>query len=125
MARLYEQLLTIPGPSQVEQLELYEEEWDELVEQRWQDDLDDPRWLRLFDPFDSVKSLYVSERLGPFVASALENLFGESVTEVLPSLDNLFIEGFGSSESVENTIKSFVSIRQSSGYPVIVRRWER
>jgi len=126
MMRLYEQLLTIPGLSQVEQLELYEEEWDELVEQEWQEDLeDDPRWLQLFDPFDSVKSLYVSERLGPFIASALENLFGESVTEVLPTLDNLFFEGFGSSEFVEKTIKSFVSIRQLSDYPVIVRRWER
>ena len=125
MMRLYEQLLTIP--SQVEQLELRGEDWDELYVpiEEWQEDLDGPQWRQLLEPFVSVKSLYVSEELGPFVASALEKLFGESVTEVLPTLDNLFFEGYGSSEFIQKTIKSFVSIRQLSGYPVIVRHWER
>jgi len=126
MTRLYEQLLTIP--SQVEQLELYEEAWNELdfsVEEGWHDDLEDPLWLQLLDPFVSAKSLYVSKRLGPFVAFALEKLSGERVTEVLPTLDNLYFEGFESSEFVQKTIKSFVSIRQLSGYPVIVGRWKR
>jgi len=125
MMRLYEQLLTIP--SQAEQLELYEDDWNELdfsIEEGWQVDLDDPRWLQLLNPFLSVKNLYVSERLGPFVASALEKLTGERVTEVLPTLDNLFFEGFESSEFVQKTIKSFVAIRQLSGYPVIVGRWQ-
>ena len=121
--RLYEHILTIP--SQVEQLELYEHALDELVEEESQGDLDDPLWLQLLNPFLSVKSLYVSKGLGPFVASALEKLTGESVTEVLPTLNSLYFEGFGSSEFVENTIKAFVSIRQLSDYPVIVRRWER
>jgi len=126
MVRLYEQLLTIP--SQVEQLELYGEAWDELdfsIEEVWQQDLDGPLWLQLFNPFVSVKSLYVSERLGPFVAYALAKLAGESATEVLLTLDNLFLEGFGSSEFVQETIKEFVSIRQLSGHPIIVRCWER
>jgi len=125
MMRLSEQLLSIP--SQVERLELYEEDWDELdfsIEEGWQVDLDDPRWLQLLNPFLSVKSLYVSKRLGPFVASALEKLSGESVTEVLPTLDNLFFEGFESSEFVQKAIRTFVSIRQLSGYPVFVRRWQ-
>ena len=126
MMRLCEQLLTIP--SQVGQLKLCGEDWDELyfsIEEESQEDLDDAQWRQLLDPFVSVKSLYVSKRLGPFVASALEKLIGESVTEVLPTLDNLFFEGFGSSEFVQKTIESFVSIRQLSGYPLIVRRWER
>ena len=125
MMRLYEQLLTIP--SQVEQLELCEEEWDELYVpiEEWQEDLDGSQWRQLLEPFVSVKSLYVSEKLGPFVASALEKLFGESVTEVLPTLDSLFFEGYGSSEFIQKTIESFVSIRQLSGCPVIVGQWER
>ena len=125
MMRLYEQLLTIP--SQVEQLEL-SEDWDELdfsVEDGWYEDLHSPLWLQLLIPFVSVKSLYVSKNLGPFVACALENLTGENVTQVLPTLDNLFFEGFGSSGFVEETIKSFVSTRQLSGRPVIVRCWEQ
>jgi len=123
MMRLCEQLLSIP--SQVERLELYEDALYELGEEEWQEDLNDPRWLQLLNPFVSVKSLYVSKRLGPFVASALDKITGESVTEVLPTLDNLYFEGFGSSEFLQKTIKSFVSIRQLSGYPVIVRRWQR
>ena len=126
MMRLSEQLLSIP--SQVEQLELYEEDWDELdfsIEEGWQVDLDDPRWLQLLNPFLSVRDLYVSERLGPFVASTLEKLSGESITEVLPRLDNLFFEGFGSSEFMQKAIKPFVSLRQLSGYPVIIKHWQR
>ena len=119
IVRLFEQFW--PIPSGVEQLELCEEAWDVrdlLVDQ---EDL----WLQLLIPFVSVKSLYVSKGLVPFVASVLENLTGESVTGVLPILDNLFLEGFGSSGLGEETIRSFVSMRQLSGHPVIVRRWER
>ena len=126
MMRLYELLLTIP--SQVEQLELCGEAWDDLyfsIEEEWQEDLNDPLWPQLLDPFVSVKSLYVSKRLGPFVASALEKLSGDSVTEVLLALNELFIEDFGSSGFVKETVESFVSMRQLSGHPVIVRRWER
>jgi len=126
MMRLYKRLLSIP--SQVEQLELCEEAWDELdfsVEEGWHDDLYDPLWLRLLEPFVSAKSLCVSKRLGPFVTFALAELIGERVLEVLPRLENLFLEDLGSSGFVEETIKSFVSVRQLSGHPVIVRCWER
>jgi hypothetical protein len=118
MMRLLEQLL--PIPSRVEQLELHEF----IVEDEWQD-VDDSQWLRLLSPFVSVKSLYVSKGLGPFVASALEDLTWERVTEVLPRLDNLFLEGLGSLLFVEETISSFVSMRQLAGHPVVVQRWER
>jgi len=126
MTQLCEQLLTIP--SQVEQLELCGEACDELdvlMEEDREEDLDDPLWLRLLDPFVSVKRLCVSKRLAPLVAFALEKLTREGVTEVLPALDNLFFEGFRPSGFVEETIKPFVSMRQLSGHPVIVQRWER
>jgi hypothetical protein len=127
MMRLFEQLL--PIPSGVEQLKLYGEEWDELIEflmeHEFQDDPADPLWVQLLNSFVSVKSLFVSERLVPLVAFVLEKLTGESVTEVLPALDNLFLEGFGPTKYVEETIKSFVSRRQFSGHPVILQRWER
>ena len=117
MVRLLEQLLTIP--SQAEQLELHEFG----IEEEWQDEVDDSQWLQLLRPFVSVKSLYVSEGLGPFIASALEELTEERVADVLPKLDSLFLQGLGSSEPVEETIKSFVSTRQLSGHPVILRHW--
>jgi hypothetical protein len=120
MVRLFDQLLTIA--SQVEQLVLY---GIEIEEEEWQYVVGDAPWLQLVNPFVSVKSLYVCENMGPFVASALKGLTGERVTEVLPRLDDLFLEGLGSSGFVAETIGSFVSIRQFSGHPVILRRWER
>jgi len=99
MMRLCERLLTIP--SQVERLKLCGEAWDELdssIEEGLDDeDQDDPLWLELLNPFVYVKSLYVSKRLGPLVAFSLKKLTGERVTEVLPRLENLFLEGLGSS----------------------------
>jgi hypothetical protein len=119
MVRLLEQLLTIP--SQVEQLELYEFG----IEEEWRDNVDDSQWPQLLNPFVSVKSLYVSVRLGPFIAPVLEELTGEGVAEVLPKLDSLFLQGLGSSEFVEETIKSFVTMRQlQCGHLVLLRRWD-
>jgi hypothetical protein len=125
MIRLFEQLLTIP--SQVEQLELHdfaieEEEWAGYA-----DNFDGSLWLQLLNPFVSVKSLYLSEGLGPLIAFALEELTGERVIEILPRLDSLFFDGVESSEAsefVKETIESFVTMRQSSGHPVIIGRWE-
>ena len=118
MMRLFEQLPIIS--SQVEQLELHD-----ISIEEWIAEVSDSQWLLLLlNPFISVKSLYLSEWLASFIASALEELPGERVTELLPALDNLFLKGFGSSGSVEESIESFVSMRQLSGHPVILRRWE-
>ena len=125
MVELWERLLTIP--SQVEQLELCGDHWDEVNfsnEKAWLEELDDPRWLELLNPFVSVRTLYVSKWLVPFVAFALAKLTGERATEVLPRLENLFLEGLGSLGFVEKYIKSVVSVRQYSGHPVIVRWWK-
>ena len=132
LLRLYEQFPTIP--SQIEKLILCEESLDKSLceqmiflqdgEEQWECDENDPQWLEILIPFVSVKRLYVTEVLGPYIASALKNLREERVAEVFPALENLFFEIFGSSSSVEETLKSFVTRRQLSGHPVIVRRWE-
>jgi hypothetical protein len=132
LLRLYEQFPTIP--SQVEKLVLSEESLDEPLdelgvfleddEEGWECDETDPQWPEILIPFVSVKRLYVSDVLVPYIASALGNLRGERVAEVLPALDNLFIEIFGSSSFMKATFKPFVTMRQLSGHPVIVRRWE-
>ena len=129
--RLYEQFPTIP--SQVEQLKLCEESLDGSLEEMgvlldddeegWECDKNDPQWLELLIPFVSMKTLYVSEGLGLYLASALGNLRGERVTEVLPALDNLFLEDLRSSGSVVETITPFVILRQLSGHPVILQPW--
>ena len=119
MVRLLEQLLTIS--SQAEQLELHEFG----IEEEWQDEGDDSQWLQLLSPFVSVKSLYVPEGLGPFIAPALAALAGERVAEVLPKLNDLFLQGLGYSEFVEETIGSFIRMRQLQfGHPVLLRHWD-
>jgi hypothetical protein len=132
LLRIYEQFPTIL--SQVEKLVLCEESLDKSLheqmiflgvgEVQWECDKDDPQWWELLIPFASVKSLYVTEILGPYIASALKNLREERVAEVFPALDNLFFEIFETPSSVEETLKSFVTMRQLSGHPIILRRWE-
>ena len=131
LLRLYEQFPTIP--SQVEKLVLSEDSLDEPLDELgvfleddegWECDENDPQWLEILIPFVSVKRLYVSDVLVPCIASALKNLHGERVAEALPALENLFLEIFGSSSFMQAPFKSFVTMRQLSGHPVIVRRWE-
>jgi hypothetical protein len=83
------------------------------------------RWLELFQRFTAVQGLYVSKKLGPLVAHALQGLTGERAKEVLPALRRLSLGGFKPSGSAQEVIEPFVSARQLSDYPVTVERWER
>jgi hypothetical protein len=49
------------------------------------------------------------------------------VTEVLPTLQNIFLEGLRPSKPIqpEEGIGKFVAARQLSDYPVAVSLWER
>ena len=125
MTRLCVQLARLL--SRVECLEIDGEAWDALYfldEQEWQETVDDPNWLVLLSPFVSVKSLYMFERPWYYVEEVLAKVSGESVTEVLPALQNLLVKGVWPSDLVEETIATFVSARQLYGHPVVVQRWE-
>jgi len=65
-----------------------------------QDDIEDTQWLELLRPFTNVKNLHLSEKVAPCVAPALQGLTGERITEVLPVLQDLFLDGFQSSPTV-------------------------
>src|SRR6266478_3106947 len=47
-------------------------------------------WLELLLPFPMVKNLYLSKHFAPGIAAFLQEIVG---TEVLPSLQNIFVEG--------------------------------
>ncbi|KAH9980488.1 hypothetical protein BJV74DRAFT_103270 [Russula compacta] len=81
----------------------------------WHEDLDPTQWLELFHPFIALQSLHVSGNLGELVASALQELRGESTTEVLPALRSLFFEA---SRCVWKPIEGFLAMRRSSDHPV-------
>ena len=86
----------------------------------WKDDIEDDQWLELLRPFTSVKSLYLSEEFQPNIASALQELVGGRTTEVLPSLQNIFLEKFEPSGAFQEAIGQFVAARQLSGHPIAV-----
>jgi hypothetical protein len=90
----------------------------------WQDDMEDIQWLELLRLFPSVKDLSLFGDLFRLVAPALDGLAQESVTEVSPALQDIFLEGPQSSETVGKTIRNFVAARQLVGCPVTVHHRE-
>ncbi|KAI0270296.1 hypothetical protein BGY98DRAFT_1010613, partial [Russula aff. rugulosa BPL654] len=50
---------------------------------------------------------------------------GGGTAEVLTALQNLYLEGFQPSESVEGCIERFISARQLTDHPVVISVWDR
>jgi len=90
-----------------------------------QANIEDTQWLELFQSFSVVKNLYLSNELMPSIMHALNELSGESVTEVLPALQDIFVEGFKPGEHIQEAIKPFIAARQLFGHPVAVHDWKR
>lgn len=82
-------------------------------------------WLDFLRPFVAVKNLYLSGVFLPHIAPALQELAEEEKTEVLSTLENLFLEGLKSSEPFYECIEEFADARQLTGHPVAVSRWDR
>jgi hypothetical protein len=93
----------------------------------WHDALESSHWLWFLYPFTAVKNLYISEEFAMLISSALHSisLRREDAIELLPALQNLFVQGLRSSDSgdVQKAIGSFVAARLVSGHPVTVHRW--
>jgi hypothetical protein len=71
-----------------------------------------------------VKDLFLSVELALRVAPALQDLAMGNVTEVLPVLQNVFLEEPESLGPAQEAIRQFVAARQLSGHPVAIHRWE-
>ena len=93
--------------------------------QHQRDNAENTRWLELFRPFTSVKNLFLSKDFAPRIAPALQRLVGEGATEVLPTLENVFVEEFQPSGHVHEAIEQFVAERQLSARPIVVSSWDR
>jgi hypothetical protein len=92
----------------------------------WQeDDVESTQWLELLRPFTSVEQLYLSELFASRIAPALQVLVEERMTEVLPILQNIFLEGLQPSGPVQEGIGQFVAARQLSGHPITISSWVR
>jgi hypothetical protein len=95
--------------------------FSELV---WKDDaIENTLWLQLLLPFTAVKNLFLSKEFAPGIAATLQELDGGRITEVLPSLQNIFVEGLEPSGPVQKDIGQFVAARQLSDHTITISDW--
>jgi hypothetical protein len=90
----------------------------------WEDNIDNAVWLELLHPFTMVKNIFLSEKIAPRVVPALQELVGSKATEVLPTLQNVFIEWLRPSGPVQEGVGKFVAARQVTSHPIVVSRWD-
>ncbi len=64
-----------------------------------QDEIENTQWLDVLRPFTNVKDVHLSKQVAPCIAPALQELTDEGImiTEVLPALQNVFLDSFESS----------------------------
>jgi hypothetical protein len=75
----------------------------------------DVEWLHLLHQASAVQTLNVSWSLAGHIALALQGITEETVAEVLPSLELIYLQHRPSS-----SVEKFVAVRQLSGRPVTV-----
>jgi hypothetical protein len=114
--------LSLPPLSTLEDLYIHEvPDW----RPDWHDNIENILWLELLHPFTAVKNIYLSEEFAPRIVSALQELVGGSTTEVLPTLQNIFLERLQPSGPVQEGIRKFVASRQVTSHPIAVFFWDR
>ena len=112
----------LPPLSALDDLDIYE---NSISPPDWRDNIENSLWLELMRPFSGVKNLYLSEKLALRIAPALGELVGSRTMEVLPILQNIFLEGLQPSGPTQEGIVTFVAARELSGHPITVSLWER
>jgi hypothetical protein len=83
-------------------------------------DIENTLWLQLLLPFTTVKNLYLSKGFAPSIAATLQELVGGRITEVLPSLQNIFVEELEPLGPFQENIGQFVATRQLSDHPIAI-----
>ena len=88
------------------------------------DNIENGPWVELLRPFTAVKNLYLGEEIAPRIAPALQEVVEGRITEVLPILESIVLEGLESSGSVEEGISQFVAAREVAGHPITISHWD-
>ena len=110
----------LPSLSMLEDLYIYEAPYPPPD---WKDDIENGLWLQLLHPFTAVKNLYPSEEIARRIGPALQELAEGRTAEVLPALQNIFLEGLKSSGPVQEGIAKFVAVRQVASRTIEVSSW--
>ena len=67
-----------------------------------------------------MENLYLSEEIARRIVPALQELVGVSATEVLPALQNVFLEEGQRSGPIQEGIQRVVAVRQANNHPIAV-----
>jgi hypothetical protein len=111
-----------PSFSTVKHLYIYHNHYPDPS---WQGDDIESQWLEILRPFTIVEKLYLSGQFASRIAPALQVLVEERMTEVLPILQSILLEGFQPSGPVQEGIGQFVAARRLSGQPITISSWVR
>ena len=90
-----------------------------------QDEIESSEWLQLFHQFAAVEGLYISWDIVPHIVPVLQELVGVRVTEVLPALQTLYLEGIVPLGPVQEAIGEFISARRLAGHFISVSSWKK
>ena len=88
-----------------------------------QDGVENIQWPDLLHQFTGLKDLHLRKGVIRRIAHTLPKIATERVPEVLPTLQNLFIEGPEHSWLIQEALGKFTAARQLSGLPVVVHSW--
>jgi hypothetical protein len=70
-----------------------------------------------------VKNLYLSEDFASDIVPALQELVEGRTTEVLPTLQNIFLARLELSRAIHKGLEQFIAARKVSGFPIAVSLW--
>jgi hypothetical protein len=91
----------------------------------WKNDaIENTLWLRLLLPFTAAQNLYIHKEFAPFIVTALQELVGVRITEVLPNLQNIFLNDLEPSGPLKDDIEQFVAARRFSNHPIAISDWK-
>jgi hypothetical protein len=87
--------------------------------------LDNSQWLYFLRRFTTVEDLYLSQIFSPHIVPVLRGIIEEGMTDVLPSLQNLFLEKQSPPGPVEEAIGQLVAALHLSSRSIAVSQWDR
>ena len=101
----------------------FEHRYSEIV---WKNEaIENTLWLELLLPFEAVKNLYLSKEFAPGIAAALQELVAGRIAEVLPGLQNIFVEELARSGPFQEKIGQLIIARQLSDRPITISVWDK
>jgi len=85
----------------------------------------DQEWSDFLRPFTAVKDIYLSKTSAQQFSYLLQHSEEGRLTEVLPTLQNIFLEEISRSRGIQAGFLRFVDARELSGHPIAISNKRR